>query len=147
MTLEETKVRLRKSLILGLGLCAALPAWGAADPFSEHEVILCAVASASECDPEGGCRPSTPDAINFARFATVDMKNRVIKSVWPSDLHHETLVEQLVETEAAIVLQGMDDEVAWSMTVEKPSGRFSAAASGVGVVFVLDGTCMPELPK
>jgi hypothetical protein len=56
-------------------------------------------------------------------------------------------VEQLVESEAAIVMQGMDEDIAWSMTIEKPSGRFVAAASGVGVVFVLDGTCMPELPE
>jgi hypothetical protein len=137
----------QKSLILGLGLLASLPAGAAGDPFSEHEAMLCAVGSAFECDPEGGCQASTPDAVNFARFAKIDMKNRTIKSVWPLDLRNETLVEQLVESEAAIVMQGMDEDIAWSMTIEKPSGRFVAAASGVGVVFVLDGTCMPELPE
>jgi hypothetical protein len=58
----------QKSLILGLGLLASLPAGAAGDPFSEHEAMLCAVGSAFECDPEGGCQASTPDAVNFARW-------------------------------------------------------------------------------
>jgi hypothetical protein len=77
----------------------------------------------------------------------VDIKNRQMKSIWPKELDSSTPIEQLVESSDLIVMQGMDQGVAWSLTIEKPSGNFVAAATGQSVVFVLNGTCMPELPE
>jgi len=135
------------ALAITLPLTGALPAAAANDPFSNHDALLCAVSSASQCEPDGGCEATTPNEINFARFARVDIKNRQMKSIWPKELDSSTPIEQLVESSELIVMQGMDEGVAWSLTIEKPSGNFVAAATGQSVVFVLNGTCMPELPE
>jgi hypothetical protein len=136
-----------KHLALAIGLTLALPAAAAEDPFSSHDALLCAVSSASECAPDGGCEATTPDEINFARFARVDIKNRQMKAVWPKEMNRSTPIEQLVESSGLIVMQGLDQGVAWSLTIDKPSGAFVAAATGKSVVYVLNGTCMPELPQ
>jgi hypothetical protein len=136
-----------KMLVLAIACAAAGSAVAEGDPFAESDILLCAVASASVCESSGRCRATTPEAVSFARFARVNLKDREMRSVWPAELDRATLIEQLVESEGLIVMQGIDDDIAWTFTIEKPSGDFVAAASGVGAVYVLSGTCMPQLPQ
>ena len=136
-----------KRLIPALALAAVFPAVAADDPFSEAEILLCAVDGASVCDAEGACQPTSPEVVRFARFARINLKDREMRSVWPTELDRSTFIEQIIESEGLILMQGIDDQVAWTLNLEKPSGRFVAAASGRAAVFVLTGTCMPQLPE
>jgi hypothetical protein len=134
-------------LTLAVAWVAAGSAAAAADPFAESDILLCAVADATVCEGGGRCEPTTPEEVSFARFARVNLKDREMRSIWPAELDRATLIEQLIESEALIIMQGIDDDIAWTFTIEKPSGEFVAAASGTGAVYVLSGTCMPQLPQ
>ena len=57
-------------------------------------------------------------------------------------------IKRVEHVENKLILQGVeggvenvDDEMAWSMTISKKTGKVVLAASGDGVAYVVFGTC------
>jgi len=134
-------------------LCAALVfapvGLVAAADFDGSKPLLCASVSLNECLPGVGCELVTSDSINAAEFFRIDVKKKTIIVSARNQSRPPQRIETSAKTDDLLVIQGSDngvegvrdDGLAWSIAIDKISGKMVLTASGDEVGFVVFGSC------
>jgi len=134
-------------------LCAAIAfapfGLAAAADFDGSKPMLCAAVNLSECSAGIGCESVTADNINAAEFFRIDAKKKTLVVSASNPRRPPQRIERSAETEHLLVLQGSndgvegvrDDGLAWSIAIDKISGKMVVTASGDEVAFVIFGAC------
>jgi hypothetical protein len=121
----------------------------AAADFDGSKPLLCASVSLNECLPGAGCESVTTDSINAAEFFRIDLKKKTIIVSARNQSRAPQRIESSSTTDHLLVIQGSNDGVegvredglAWSMAIDKISGKMVLTASGDEVGFVVFGSC------
>ena len=121
----------------------------AAANFDGSKPLLCASTELQECIPGVGCERVTAESINAADFFRIDVKKKTITAAARNQSRPPQRIESSTKTEHLLVIQGSDDGVegvredglAWSIAIDKISGKMVLTASGNEVAFVVFGSC------
>ncbi len=134
-------------------LCAAIVfapvGFATAADFDGSKPMLCASVSLNECLPDADCESVTADNINAAEFFRIDVKKKTIVVSARNQSRAPQKIESSSKTDDLLVIQGSDngvegvrdDGLAWSIAIDKISGKMVLTASGDEVGFVVFGAC------
>jgi hypothetical protein len=130
-----------QSMKLGAVMVAATSVATATTAFSKDGAAICAVEQAIACSPFEACERSLPGAINLPSLLKIDMEAGAILSVNASGAERSSPIAASTETEAAMTLQGVDNDHPWSLRVGLEDGRFALASVHEGASFSAFGVC------
>ncbi len=134
-------------------LCAAIVfapvGFATAADFDGSKPLLCASVSLNECLPDADCESVTADNINAAEFFRIDVKKKTIVVSARNQSRAPQKIESSSKTDDLLVIQGSnngiegvrEDGLAWSIAIDKISGKMVLTASGDEVGFVVFGAC------
>lgn len=105
------------------------PAW--ADDLTGADRYLCACASGS------------PDELDIPQFIEVDMVQKRVNTTKASKLNRTSPIDNLKRVDGKIVLQGLENQRAYSFLIDESTGSMSAAVAHDGCTVTAFGTCTP----
>ena len=91
------------------------------------------------------------DTVGLPKKFIIDFKNKLLRPSKDSVIRKTIVFKRIEHIENTITLQGIDtgvdgvdDGLAWSLTISKKDGKAVLAASGDGIAYVVFGTCSPQ---
>ncbi len=132
--------KMTAGLILA-GCVAATPA--AADDLDGADVILCTAVQATRCFAEGDCVSGPPWNWNIPQFIRVDLKGKELSTTKASGEYRITPIKNYMREDGLIILQGTQNERAFSFVIAEEDGLASIAVAADGVSVSVFGACTP----
>ncbi|MCF8053008.1 MAG: hypothetical protein K9L59_17355 [Desulfobacterales bacterium] len=90
------------------------------------------------------------DTVGLPKKFLVDFQSRTLRPTKDSVIRKTIVFKSVDHIEDMIVLQGVDegvdgvdDGLAWSLTISRKNGKSVLSASGGGVAYVVFGVCTP----
>lgn len=117
-------------------------ATAAAAPFDGSKPFTCAVIDVASCAPGSDCTRDSAAADNLPQFLTIDVQQRRIAGERPDGEALSTTIDQVGQANDLLVLEGIQDELSWTLNIGRSNGRMSLAAIGDQVGFVVFGACI-----
>ena len=116
-----------------------------AGDFDGSKALTCATIEAIECAPGGKCLRGWAREINLPQFVTVDLAAKSITGKRPNDGSQLAAKIKSVSTKnSSLMLQGVQNDRAWSMVIAKDNGFMSVSVSAEDAGFVVFGACTPK---
>ena len=136
---------MNKLVVMGLMVMCffVVPFSGMAGDFDGSQPLLCATIKAIECGPDGECTHGTADSVSLPQFFKIDTMNKMITATKDSVNKRTSSIQNKERLDGKLILQGMGEELAWSMAISEQSGKMVITASGEQVAFVVFGACTP----
>jgi len=135
---------MKRLAIAAFGLAGfALVGPARADDLTGADRFLCACASVSVCCEGGECASGSPDELDIPQFVEVDMAQKRVNTTKASKLNRTSPIDNLKRVEGKIVLQGLEDQRAYSFLIDEKTGSMSAAVAHDGCTVTAFGTCTP----
>jgi hypothetical protein len=117
----------------------------AASPSTGNDAtMICAVVDLASCVPGDGCRRETSESINAPQLLTIDQKDHIITARRPDGATLSTTIDRTTRSQGLTVLDGVQNELSWTVTISDNSGAFSLAAIGDGQAYTAFGSCEPK---
>lgn len=110
----------------------------AAADFDGSKLLICAPVEANDCVTGQVCAKGRPDDVGAPAFMRIDFKKKVI--VGPK---RTTPIVSLEKGESQLLLQGTELGYAWTLALDRSSGKMAATLVDREGVFVLFGSCTP----
>ena len=127
--------RLQKSLLCLFICFAIMPVYAAT--FDGSKPLICAVSEVVDCGRHEGCEVAYPEDVNLPTFIRVNFKKKELKGGG-----RDTKIENIVSTDASMILQGMGIEGrSWTMSLNKETGKMTGGVVGEDFVFAIFGEC------
>ena len=114
-----------------------------ADDLTGADRFLCACASVSVCCEGGECASGSPDELDIPQFVEVDMAQKRVNTTKASKLNRTSPIDNLKRVEGKIVLQGLEDQRAYSFLIDEKTGSMSVAVAHDGCTVTAFGSCTP----
>ncbi len=132
--------------LLATGLCVMLACLGLSRPASAEgkyngsAPMLCAVTAVNECEANGGCQRSAPQAgNNLPTFLRVDVRARVLTAADGTGRKTEIKASSIVDGQ--LMLQGVENGKAWNMVIGSETGKWGGSVVEDDGSFALFGAC------
>ena len=93
-----------------------------------------------ECSPDG-CERVTSEAINLPHFLRLNFKEKQITTIREGVQVRTTRMERAENVESSLFVQGLENNLAWSLVVDKAAGKMVLTIAGDQVGFVAFGAC------
>jgi hypothetical protein len=116
-----------------------------ADDLRGTDRFLCAAIQATACFVDGECVMDVPSNLNVPQFIVVDLKARSLATTKASGENRSTPVDHLRRADGKVVLQGYEQERAFSIVIHEESGELSAAVAQDGRAVSVFGSCTPAV--
>jgi hypothetical protein len=127
-------------LALGLGLVASPASAAGIDGTTP---LICASIEAFDCAAGGDCLKGTAESVDVPQFIRLDFQEKVARATRPDGEERTSKIESTTEDEGALILQGVQGGLGWSMAIAKEGGKMALTAAGEQVGFVIFGACTP----
>ena len=121
-----------------------------ADDFDGSTPLMGVTEKVIEINPFKVKAAVDPDTVGLPKKFVIDFESKRLRPSKDSLVRKTIAFNRLVQIENKLVMQGVDagvegvdDGLAWSLTISKTDGRAVLFASGGGVAYVVFGTCMP----
>ena len=136
---------MRKLIVMGLAVMCifVVPFSGMAGDFDGSQPLLCATIKAVECGPEGECFHGMAESVNLPQFFKIDFMKKMITATTQAVDKRTSSIKNMERFDGKLILQGMGDELAWSMAISGETGKMVITASGEQVGFIVFGACTP----
>lgn len=119
-----------------LALAAAPSAKG--EDFDGSKPLLCAPVEVIDCVPGVPCLADTPEEMGAPAFLRIDFARKTVTGP-----RAEARIAALEKGERQLLLQGVEIGHAFSIALDRESGRMTATLSDASGAFVLFGSCTP----
>ena len=128
----------------GLAGCAVFGA-ARADDLTGVNRFICAAGSVSVCCDDGQCASGAAEELGVPQFIEVDLVQKRVNTTKASKLNRMSPIENLKRANGQIVLQGVENRRAYSITIDEKSGWLSAAVAveDAGCGITAFGECTP----
>jgi len=130
----------RAALSIGL-LCAASPL--AADPLGDAEAFLCTAMDVRTGAPDEDCMRTSAWALNVPPFIEVDLARRELRTTEASRENRSTPIKHLESDEGFHYVQGVEGGRAFSMVVNRETGRLTVSVARAELSVNAFGQCTP----
>ena len=115
-----------------------------ADSLVGADKILCSAGSTTVSCDDGQCASGTAAELDIPQFIEVDLVARRVSTTKASALNRTSPIDNLKRVNGRIVLQGLENDRAYSIVLDEKTGELSAAVAGPGGCSVTAfGTCTP----
>ena len=126
-------------------MLASFPVIGAELDISKP--FLCATIKVVECIDGGKCEEVLPEEVGAPEFMRINVKKKELLVEGHEPGRDE--IHYIGELGTSLILQGTDEAageegregLGWTVSIEKTTGRMSAAASGRQTAFIVFGAC------
>jgi hypothetical protein len=138
--LLKSRTRLSKikvSIFAALMACSVAQA----DDVSDIDRLLCSTSVIMLCVEDGECFQVSVSDSDAPQFLIIDVKKKTVKTTEASGEDRKSVVESLVRRDGRIILQGVENNRAYSLLIEESSGWFSAAIARDGMTNSVFGAC------
>jgi hypothetical protein len=115
--------------------------------FDGTKPFVCALLELSSCAVGSDCQRETPESADIPRFVFVDVKQSTISGTRPGGNTLMTKIERTRTLGDQLVLEGAENGLSWTVTVEQTTGQMNLGAVGDGVGFVIFGSCVRASPN
>lgn len=135
--------RVASSRSVAAVIAAFAGATALADDVSGSESLLCYGLEAARCETGAACEVLQPWQLNMPDFVKLDLRGKRMHTTATSAEQRDTEIESIERHNGSILLQGQQDERAfsWLITEATGEGTLSIAASGLGLTVFT--TCTP----
>src|SRR5689334_18515729 len=133
-------MHMRKRLSVVSVFLALAGSANAASLADNDAMLICAVVDLASCVPGEGCTRETSESINAPQLLTVDRKGHVIKAHRPDGALLSSGIDRITQEQNLLVLDGVQNELSWTITIANESGRMSLAAIGDGEAYTAFGS-------
>ncbi len=130
--------RLAGALATTAVAAASVPA-GADSMLDGSKPLICAATTTAVCEREGECARGSAESVNLPVLWRVDVASKSVKSLSRGTQRASTVLSAQVHDEA-IVVQGAENGLGWSLSVDRSTGAM-VLAGGRKQGFVAFGTC------
>ncbi len=137
------------TVVVGLALAGAAlaqpapPAESGTPPVPQHNCVL---KQLSSCKPDGSCaRLDNFKGEKLPVKVTVDLETGIVAGVDPAGWVDATRIASLARSGDAIILQGIDNAVAWQLMIDEKREAMSLLLSAADTSSVGFGDC--TIPK
>jgi hypothetical protein len=109
--------------------------------FDGSDPLLCASVEVYECTAGADCDPVTAESVDAPQFFSIDFRAETmigsdgVTDGVPSAVQSMTLIGD------QLILQGIDETVAWTLSIAQVTGKLIAVATGDDAGFVIFGAC------
>ncbi len=114
-----------------------------ADDLRGAERLLCAATEATICSEGGDCQTASPRQLNIPDFIEVDLQAKLLRTTQASAENRQTPFLSLSRTNGLIVIQGFENERAFSFNIDETTGALTAAVARPGLFVGAFGACTP----
>lgn len=125
----------------------ALPLLVAAGAASAEGPAVCAVEQAILCPRFEACERSLPAGINLPTLLRLDPDAGMMEARLDDGTLRRSAVATVVEAGGSTLMQGADDDLPWSLTVDMTSGAFSLVVADEDAGYVAFGVCSRALAR
>lgn len=129
-----------------IGLVAVLcftPTLVPADDLSDAKTILCSASVATLCLEDGDCETGPPWNWNIPDFIEIDFAAKKLRTTKASGENRATPFKNLEQDAGLIILQGVENQRAFSFVITQKTGLASFAVARDGVTVNGFGACTP----
>ena len=129
----------------GLAIVAIITsalAW--ADDISDANDVICYGWSAAVCDAEEGCEVTEAWRLDLPDFVRLDLRDGIATTTEAGPEQRETEFESVERADGVIVLQGMQDDRAFSWMIVESSGEGTLTMSSPGQGVTVFTVCTPD---
>ncbi len=117
---------------------ASLPA-AAESMLDGSTPMICAATTTAVCEREGECVRGSAESVNLPVLWRVDVASKTVEGLSRGEQRASTVLSAQVHEEA-IVVQGAEGGLGWSLSVDRSTGAM-VLAGGRKQGFVAFGTC------
>jgi len=129
-----------KVIILTVFLLLLAPSLVPASDFDGIKPLICALKDDFECGPDG-CERVTSEAINLPQFLRLNFKDKQITTVREGVQARTTKMDRADSLGSHLFLQGLENNLAWSLVIDQAAGKMVLTVAGDQVGFVVFGAC------
>ena len=112
-----------------------------ADNVTDVNRILCSATKVVVCFESSDCVDMLPWEANVPQFIIFDEKKMTISTTKASEENRSTPIRFLQREEGTIVLQGIEQERAFSVVIDEEFGLLTGSVSRDGVSVSVFGSC------
>ena len=114
-----------------------------ADDLTGSDSILCYGWTAAVCRIEGECEITSPWQLNMPDFLKIDLRARVATTTETAPEERETDIQTVERENGAIVLQGRQNERAFSWLISEATGEGTLTMSTPSEGITIFTVCTP----
>lgn len=130
---------MKKSLTFCSVLLAAAPA--AAEDIQGVNRVVCASGQAQICLETGDCYEATPFELAVPEFIVIDIKKKTLSTTDASNENRTSKVTIAESADGLLILQGIENNRAFSFVIHEGTGRMTASVSRDGLTVTVFGAC------
>jgi hypothetical protein len=138
------KTKIGAILLLAIWLT---PMMAFAGDFDGSKPLLCATTEAYECDAGQSCKKVPIADINLPQFLRIDFKQKHISGTREDGETKTTAINNMAKLPDRLIMQGMQNGLAWGLIITEPQGKMTLTASGPQTGFAAFGACTPYPAK
>ena len=129
------------TVALGILISVSLLGKVSAADFDGSKPFVCALLELTSCERGSDCEVETPASANVPRFLFIDAAKSSIAGTRPNGKSLTTAIARQQTLGDLLVLDGAEDALSWTVTVNRTTGDMSLGVVGDKVGFVVFGEC------
>ena len=139
---------LRRLKLFFLFCLCIIPRFAFSGDFDGLKPLSGSVNKIIEINPFKILNDVDPDEVGLPRNFFIDFEKKILRPSKDSLIRKSSKIDRVLHIENQLILQGVeegvenvDDGLAWSITINKKTGKAVLSASGDDIAYVLFGTC------
>lgn len=142
--LRSIAVILSSSLFLAGLLLLIGSAAVKAGPYDGTANLICSSIHTVECSGDGSCFQGRAEDINLPQFFRLHFDEMVVRRRTPEGNERSSKIDTLRRDAGELILQGVEEGLAWSLVVDEDVGRMTLTASSDDTAFAIFGACIVD---
>lgn len=128
---------------LSLLAASLLAAPTVADDTRGKDRLLCTAETLTVCIDTGECAAGDEDELNIPHFFIVNLSENQLETTQASGEDRQTPIRAVSRADDLLILQGSQNQRAFSIVITEPTGIMSLSAAADGFVASVFGSCTP----
>ncbi len=106
--------------------------------------LICSSIDTVECSGDGSCFQGRAEDINLPQFFRLHFDEMVVRRKTPEGNERSSKIDTLRHDAGELILQGVEEGLAWSMVIDEDVGRMTLSAASDDTAFVIFGACIVD---
>jgi hypothetical protein len=133
---------LTKAALAGFLASIAAPAAMATD-YDGSKPLICAALEGVSCRANVECKSGTAATLGLPQFFWFDAAAKTVAEKGPDGQTRSSTIQTVTQGPSYMILQGSKDNLGWSGTISKVSGKLTLTGSDGAAALTVFGACAP----